>query len=181
MKNIGIWIVAIIGISLSISCNNDPSLQKYFIDHQNDANFISLDLPASLIRTDAVNLNEEEKEALNSIHKVNLLLLPLKNEEMQNAYDKETNDISNILKSDTYETLIRFGSNDTKVVLKSLGEENIDEVVVFATDQSKGLALVRILGDNMKPEKMIKLARSVEQGRLDLGALKEIAEGISID
>ena len=120
MKNIRIWIVAIMGIALSVSCNNDPSLQKYFIDHQNDTNFISVDVPASMLHTDAVHLNKEEKEALNSIHKVNLLLLPLKGGAQQNSFDKETTNIGNILNSDTYETLIRFGSNGTKVVLKSM-------------------------------------------------------------
>lgn len=182
MRNLKTWISATLCISLLISCNREPSLQKYFVDHQDDTNFISVDVPSSLLINETLTLNEEEKEALKSVKKVNLLLLPVKSDELQSAYEKELANINTILQSKKYETLIRFGSNGTKVVLKSIGEEdNIDEVIVFATDQEKGLALVRILGDNMKPEKMIKLARSVEQGKLDLGGLKDIAKSINFD
>ncbi len=178
MKNV-FKILGIVGVLLFVSCNSEPSLQKYFVDHQGDVDFIAVDVPSSLLDKETVKLNEEEKEALESIKKVNFLALPL-NDSNETRFDEESVTIDKILSSDKYETLIRFGSNGAKVVLKYQGEEDdIDEVIVFATDQKRGLALIRILGDNMKPEKMVKLAQSFEKGRIDLDAFKMIGETIS--
>ncbi len=178
MKNV-FKILGIVCISLLMSCNSEPSLQRYFVDHQGDVDFIAVDVPSSLLDKETVKLNEEEKEALESIKKVNFLALPL-NDNNETRFEEESVAINKILSSEKYETLMRFGSNGAKVVLKYQGEEDdIDEVIVFATDQQKGLALIRVLGDNMRPEKMVKLAQSVEKGKIDLDAFKMIGETIS--
>ncbi len=180
MKNI-FKTLGLVGILCFASCNSETSLQEYFVDHHDDADFIAVDVPSSLLDKESVALNEEEKEALESIKKVNFLALPL-NEGTKGKFDTESAAISKILSSDKYETLMRFGSNGTKAVLKYQGEEDdIDEVIVFATDLKKGLAIIRVLGDNMRPEKMAKLAKSVEEGKIDIGAFKNIAETIDID
>ncbi len=180
MKNIA-NILSLIGILLLTSCNNDPSLQKYFVDHQEDNDFIAVDVPSSLLDKKHIELDTEEIEALESIKKVNFLALPL-TDKTKAKFDTESATIHKILSSDTYETLMRFGSNGTKAVLKYQGEENdIDEVIVFATDQKRGLALVRVLGDNMKPEKIVKLMESVDKGKIDLEAFKKIAGAIDMD
>lgn len=180
MKNV-FKIIGILCIALLMSCNSDPSLQKYFVDHQGDADFIAVDVPSSLLDKKTIELSKEEQEAIESIKKVNFLALKL-NDDNQVRYDKEREVIKKILDSDKYETLMRFGSNGTSAVLKYQGEDDdIDEVIVFATNHDKGLALVRVLGDNMKPEKMAILMQSIEKGKIDLGAFKEIANKIDFD
>ncbi len=180
MKNV-FKILGLVSVLLLTSCNSDPSLQQYFVDHQGDNDFIAVDIPSSLLDKDNIELNAEEQEALESVKKVNFLGLQL-NEENKNRFEKERVAINKILNSDKYETLMKFGSNGTNAVLKYTGDDDdIDEVIVFATDQKRGLALVRVLGDNMRPEKMAKLARSVEEGKLDLEAFKKLGETIDID
>lgn len=175
MKNV-VHLVILAGILLLTSCKNEPSLQRYFVDHQEDVDFIAVDVPSSLLDKDKVKLDEEELEALKSIKKVNFLALPL-NSETKAKFDKESVAIADILNSDSYETLMKFGSNGTKAVLKYQGEEDdIDEVIVFATDQERGLALVRVLGDDMRPEKMVKLAQSVEKGKIDMDVFKKLVD-----
>ena len=172
-----IQIIAAICFSLAVtSCNSEPSLQQYFVDRQNDNEFIAVDLPSSLLDKEKIELSKDEKEALESIKKVNFLALPL-NSSNEAKMAKESEEITKILNSEKYETLMRFGSNGMSAVLKYQGDDDdIDEVIVFATHQEKGLALVRLLGDNMRPEKMASLMRSVEKGNLDLSAFEQIAK-----
>ncbi|MBP2832959.1 DUF4252 domain-containing protein [Aquimarina sp. U1-2] len=174
-------ILGTLSMFLCFSCNTSTSLQQYFVDHQGDEDFIAVDVPSSLLDKEKMTLNAEEKEALESIKKVNFLALPL-TEKKKERYEAESNAINTILSAEKYETLMKFGSNGTNVVLKYTGDEDdIDEVIVFATDKKKGLALVRILGDNMRPEKMAQLARSVEKGKIDLEAFRKIGESIDIN
>ncbi|MBQ4821741.1 DUF4252 domain-containing protein [Aquimarina sp. MMG016] len=180
MKNI-VKAISVACIALLMSCNSEPSLQKYFVDHQEDNDFLAVDLPSSLIDTDKVKLTDDEKEALNSIKKVNVLALPLKGD-VEKRFEEEKSTIDKILSDDKYETLMRFGSNGVKAVLKFQGEEDdIDEVIVFASHQEKGLALVRVLGDNMRPENMVKLMNAIDKGDVDLGSLENIAKTFDID
>ncbi len=179
MKNV-FKILSLIAVLLVTSCNDSASLQRYFVDHQEDNDFIAVDVPSSLLDKERIHLNEEELEALESIKKVNFLALPL-SDKTEAKFNKESIAIAKILNSDKYETLMRFGTNGTKAVLKYQGEDDdIDEVIVFATDQEKGLALVRVLGDNMNPKKMAKLMQSVEKGKVDLDAFKKLGETINI-
>jgi len=70
---------------------------------------------------------------------------------------------------------MKFGSNNKGAVLKYLGEENaINEIIVFASDDEKGFALFRLLGDKMQPGQMIKLMSSIEKGDIDASKLKSI-------
>jgi len=178
MKSI-IKFLGLASILFLISCNSRPSLQEYFVDHQEDQDFVSVDISASLLDTKKINLSQENRQTLKSIKKVNFLALPLK-EQSKIRFDKESVDIAQILKNEKYQTLMKFKSNGTNILLKYTGEdEDIDEVIVFAKDQKKGLALIRVLGDNMRPEKIVKLAESVEKGNIDLEAFKDIAKIIN--
>lgn len=77
---------------------------------------------------------------------------------------------------------MRFGSNGTKAVLKYQGEEdNIDEMIVFASNGDRGLALVRVLGDDMKPGNVAKLMNAIDKGDVDIGAIKDILGDVKID
>ncbi|AXT59026.1 DUF4252 domain-containing protein [Aquimarina sp. AD10] len=178
MKNV-FKTLGLVGLLAFASCNSDQTLQEYFVNHQDDNDFIAVDVPTSLLDKDEIELSADEKETLESIKKVNFLALKL-NDDLRGKFDKETAAIGKILSSDKYETLMKFGSNGTKVELKFQGDEDkIDEVIVFANDQEKGLALIRVLGDNMKPANIAKLAKSME--KMDLSAFKQIAETIDID
>lgn len=179
MKNL-VKLLCVVLVTTLFSCSSEPSLQRYFVDHQGDNDFLAVDLPSSLVDTENAKLTPEEKEAIKSIKKVNVLALPLKGD-AANRFEDEKSTIDKILSEDKYETLMRFGSDGTKAVLKFQGDEDdIDEVVVFASNKEKGLALVRVLGDNMRPANMVKLMNAIEKGDVDLNGLKSIAESFDI-
>ena len=114
MKTI-LKIATIFCLLILTSCNNEVSLQRYFVDHQDDTDFVSIDFASSLLNINKLALDNKEKEALESIKKINVLALPMK-EDIQGKYLEEKETIRTILNSNSYETLIKFGSNDTKAV-----------------------------------------------------------------
>ena len=55
------------------SCGNEASLQRYYVEHQEAKNFISQDFPLSMIEIDKSGFTEEQKEAYDSVDKLNFL------------------------------------------------------------------------------------------------------------
>lgn len=170
-------ILILVSICLLVSCNNQTSLQQYFVNHQEDIDFIAVDIPSSILAKEGITFSEEEKDALESIKKINFLALPLK-EGTKDRIAKESSKINAILDSESYQTLMKLDYKGTKVVLKYYGddEDTIDEAIVFANDQNKGMGVIRVLGDDMKPEKIIKLVKSLEKGNINLDGLKRLAK-----
>ncbi|MCB0473194.1 MAG: DUF4252 domain-containing protein, partial [Flavobacteriaceae bacterium] len=65
-------ISALLMVMLLTSCADQHSLQKYYVDNQDNADFISIDIPASVI-TLKDNVSAEDQEALKSLKKMNIL------------------------------------------------------------------------------------------------------------
>ena len=170
----------IVGISLVaialFSCSDGESLQRYLVDKQDDDNFLKIDVAASLLQTDSNSLTQEEKDILATVKKINVVAYPIKDNDSEN-YDTERKQLKDIIGQEKYKTLMKYGSNKKGATLKYLGEEDaIDELIVFASDDEKGFALFRLLGDDMKPDQMIKLMNSIDKGDVDVSALKSIGE-----
>lgn len=162
-------VLAVIAL-LTVSCDQHPSLQKYYVDSNENTDFISLDIPASILSLKGEDVSDEVKETLKSIKKLNFLGYQLK--EGNNAeYKIEKQKIKEILNNPKYQDLISIGGKQS-VTVKFLGEEDaIDEVIIFGSDKEKGFALVRILGKNMDPSKMMLLANQIKYDG-DKGDLK---------
>ncbi|RDK87192.1 DUF4252 domain-containing protein [Marinirhabdus gelatinilytica] len=167
----------IIGLSLlalgMLSCNSEPSLQKYLVEKQDDDKFMKVDLATSLLQSEEANFTQEEKDVLNSVKKINVVAYPLKGNTAE--YDVERKKLQTILASEKYQTLLKMGSNKSGATLKFTGEEDaIDELIVFATDSEKGFAVFRLIGDDMEPDSLVKLMSSIDRGDVDVSQLKSI-------
>lgn len=159
-----------------VSCNSEPSLQKYLVEKQDDDKFLKIDLATSLLQSESSSFTEEQQDILNTVKKVNVVAFKLKDGNMA-EYEAEKEKLATIMKQDKYKTLIKYGSNSRGATLKYLGEENaIDEVIIFASDSEKGFAVFRLLGENMQPGQMIKLMNSIDRGDLDLSKLSGIGD-----
>jgi hypothetical protein len=173
----------IVGLILSLvlfSCSDGtPSLQEYFVDKNQNPNFISLDIPSSILSVNKTSLSEKQKQAYESVKKLNVLAFRL-NEDNALEYDKEKQIISEILKDEKYQELMVINSGKHRGVIKFLGsdDESIEEVIVFGSSDEDGLALIRVLGDDMKPENMITLVQALEKGTIDASGLEGQLEGI---
>ncbi|QIE60780.1 DUF4252 domain-containing protein [Rasiella rasia] len=168
----------IVGLALAalsmFSCNNDASLQKYLVDKQDDDKFLKIDLATSLLQSDESDFSPEEQKVLNSVKKINVVAYPIKGDDNGN-YDVERKKVQAILANEKYQTLLKMGSNKQGATLKFTGEEDaIDELIVFASDNEKGFAVFRLLGDNMEPDDLVKLMTSIDKGDVDVSKLKSL-------
>ncbi|TVZ27967.1 uncharacterized protein DUF4252 [Gillisia sp. Hel_I_86] len=175
-KNISLFCAVV----LMMSCNSNQSLQEYYVDNQGDKEFVAVDVPTSLF-ANVEKLTEDQKKTLETVKKINILAIP-KKEENQAKIATEKTKISNILKDEKYQLLIKYGGGDSKMEVYYTGsEEAVDEIIVYGEDKIKGMGIARVLGDNMNPSDILQLVRSMQKGDLDLEGLKGISKMFSKD
>jgi hypothetical protein len=175
MKSIKNLLALIIITSILASCNNKPSLQKYYVDNQETQNFMVADIPTSILNIDQEELSESQLQAYKSIIKLNFLGFKINNDN-SSIYEVERKKIKKILSNDSYKSLIKYGGNKQGAIVKYLGSETkIDEVIIFGSDDTKGFGIIRVLGDDMNPSKMLELFDVIKKSKLDTLSIKKIA------
>lgn len=158
-----------------VSCNNGESLQTYFVDNQETPDFISADIPTTIVELDQTILTEDQKEAYNSVKRLNFLGFKL-TENNQDAYAQELSKVKSILNDKKYIELMEFNDRAAKVVVKYIGDDDAaDEFIVFTSSKDMGFGIVRILGNDMRPEKMATLVNAIQNADIDSSQLEDIA------
>jgi len=159
--------------TLLLSCNNEQSLQEYYVENQEDTDFLALDIPTSMF-TNSVSLEQEEKETLESIKKINVLAL--KQDGKQQKFDEEKVKLDEIFKNEKYQLLMKYGGGTRKAELYFTGDDDaIDELIVYGYDDEQGLGVARVLGENMNPQKIMELMKSLDGDNIDVSSIKELA------
>ena len=176
MKKVVLIVMSIMILnSLLISCNNEPSLQEYYVEKQESNDFISLDLPSSII-TLSDDVTSEMKETMASIKKLNILAFKIDSLNKE-EYLVEYKNVKDILKNDKFNELVRMKHKNANIIIKYLGtDEAVDEFILFAADNTKGFALARVLGNKMNPEKIMKLAQNINDVDKDNSAFAQIED-----
>lgn len=147
---------------LTTACDTNPSLQKYIVDSKENNEFISIDLPSSILKLKDGDVSEEVKKTLETIKKVNFLALQL-NETNLELFNTEKEKVKKILKNPKYKQLVRMNLGKGNVTVNYLGDEDaIDEVVIFGSDNQRGFALVRVIGENMNPAEIFSLTQEIK-------------------
>ncbi|MEN1784487.1 MAG: DUF4252 domain-containing protein [Bacteroidota bacterium] len=169
--------IGLIGMALVLgSCASQQSLQEYYVDNQENPNFIALDVPASILNMDQVKLTEAQREAMGSLRKFNLLAFK-KTETNQADYQLERSKVKQILKNTDFVELMKINSSYGRGVVKYLGEDDaIDEVIIYGDSKEKGFALVRVLGKNMNPAYIMQLVQALQHADYDHESLGEIGK-----
>ena len=161
-------------IAVLTSCDNEKSLQKYYVDNQQDSDFLAVDVPTSLF-TNNENLDADQKETLESIKKINVLAL--QKELDPQKYESEKVKLDEIFKDEKYQLLMKYGGGDKKAELYFTGKDDaIDELIVYGYDNERGLGVARVLGENMNPQKIMKMMKSFENGDVDVSGLKGVID-----
>lgn len=160
--------------ALVAGCSSQQSLQEYYVDNSENPDFIAIDVPASILKIDAMELNSTQKAAVNSLRKFNLLAFK-KTSENASEYKIEKAKVKEILKGDDFVELMKINTEYGKGVVKYLGEEDaIDEVIIYGDNRDKGFALVRVLGKNMNPAHIIQLMQALQSSDYNGEELGEI-------
>ena len=118
------------------------------------------------------SLTETQKEAYESMDKLNMLGYHL-TEDNKEEYQLELQKVQTILKNEKYQELFRAGnSKDGKIVVKYIGTDTaIDELILFGNMNDQGFAIVRILGNNMEPAKIMSLSDQIQNINSDENAV----------
>ena len=147
----------ILAMLVLVACNKQRTVQEYYVQKQESDNFISIDLPASLLKVEE-GASEETKKTMATIKKLNILAFKV-NETNAAEFKTELAEVKSILKGDNYTELMRMKHEGINIVINYQGTDDaIDEFLLLASNNEKGFALARILGDKMQPEKIMKMA-----------------------
>ncbi len=157
-------------------CSSTQSLQEYYIDNSENPNFLSIDLPVSLLNMDKADLTEEQRDGLKSLSKLNVLAFK-KTEANSAAFQTEKAKVKSILKSNKFNELMKMNTSFGRATITYLGDdEAIDEVVIYGDNDDKGFMLVRILGDNMNPANMVQFLKAIEKSDYKGEGLDKLSE-----
>lgn len=173
MKNLKI-LATFIFVAFLSSCENEKSLQKYYVENQEDSDFLALDVPTSMF-TNSESLNPEQKTTLESIKKINLLALKV--DEDPTKFEEEKARLEEIFTDEKYQLLMKYGGGNRKAALYFTGEEDaIDEMIVYGYDDAKGLGVARVLGEDMDPAKIMELMKSLDKDDINVGGIEELSQ-----
>lgn len=171
-----IYSMAILCSLFLASCNDKPTLQKYFVENTENKNFIALDVSPSILNVDKTKLSAEQNTALESFDKMNILAFKL-NDTNKTQFDTERAKVVAILKDEKYQQLMKFGSGKEGASVSFVGDdEHIEEFILFANQKENGFAVVRILGKDMNPTGIMTMMSVLQSSNIDLEQLKPLQE-----
>ncbi|MBF6642274.1 DUF4252 domain-containing protein [Flavobacterium sp. J49] len=172
-----IYLIAMSASLMLLGCNSEPSLQKYFVENSEKKDFVALDVSPSIINVDKAKLTPEQKTALASFDKMNILAFKLDGKN-QALYQAESQKLTKILKGEDYQQLMKIGEGNDAASISFVGDEDdIDEFVLFAKRKENGFAVVRILGDDMNPNNIMNMLSILKSANIDMEQLKPL-EGL---
>ena len=159
-----------------VSCNSEPTLQKYFVENTENKNFIALDVSPNVPNVDKTKLSIAQSDALKSFDKMNVLAFKL-NDKNKAEFEIERAKVNLILKDKKYQQLMKFGSGKEGASVSFVGtDEHIEEFVFFANKKENGFAVVRILGKDMNPTSVMTMMSVLQQSNVDLEQLKPLQQ-----
>ena len=171
MKTLKI-LFALFIVAGTVSCNDGKSLQKYYVESQEDADFLALDVPTSMF-ANMESMDEEQRATMQSIKKINVLAL--RADQHPEKFESEKVKLNEIFQDEKYQLLMKYGGGTRKAELYFTGEEDaIDEIIVYGYDEEKGLGVARVLGEDMNPEEIMKLMRSLDKENINSEGLQDL-------
>ena len=164
-------------VILLCSCEDKPSLQKYFVENTESSKFIAVDLAPSIIKTDKMALSETEIAALKSFEKMNILAFRTDSANSV-GYEEEIKEVKTILKDESYQQLMKAGSGNDGAAIYFVGDddEHIEEFVVLVGKKENGFAVVRVLGKDMNPTHIMNMLSLLQKSQVNLDQLKPLQQ-----
>lgn len=173
---VNVFTSALLVLVTLVSCNSEPSLQKYFVENTNNKDFVALDISPDILNLEKTKLTSEQSEALDSFDKMNILAFKA-NDKNTAEFETERAKVKAILKDPKYQQLMSFGSGKDGASISYVGsDDNIKEFVVFANKKENGFAVVRVLGENMNPNNIMTLMSVLKKSNIDMEQLKPLQQ-----
>lgn len=176
MKNRLIKASLLLSVFLILACNQEQSLQRYFVDSGEKPEFNTLSLsPKSMIKNTEA-LSDEDKQQLENISKLNMLIFQKNDNE--SLFTSELENLSSILKQEKYKSLFSAGEPSKSMEMLYVGEDDeIKEIIIFGHDEGMGFIVARVLGDNLNPNNIYKIMKMGDQ--FDMSEVQKTLEDFS--
>ncbi len=159
-----------------LSCNSEPTLQKYFVENTENKDFIALDLSPSILNVDKTKLSIAQSDALKSFDKMNILAFKL-NDTNKVQFEAERAKVNSILKDVKYQQLMKVGSGKEGASVSYVGsDEHIEEFVFFVNRKENGFAVIRVLGKDMNPTNIMTMMQVLQKSNVNLEQLKPLEQ-----
>ncbi|MFI2742462.1 DUF4252 domain-containing protein [Zhouia sp. PK063] len=170
--------LSVLALVLAFSaCSKKESIQEFYVKNSENPDYLAVDIPMSLFKGNEASFSAEQQKAFNSVNKLNVLVYPLKTGQDTAEFDSQKEEIKEVLSNDDYEDLVKINNGNQRGVIKVVGDgDAVDEIIIYGYDNSKGLALIRVLGNDMNPKDFMTLAHSFEKGDLDSSQFENIAK-----
>jgi len=171
-------VITLLAIALSLllfSCNSKPSLQKYFVDHQEKPGFMVVDISSNILNVNKAKLTAEQSKVLASFSKMNILAYKL-DPKHKGEFDTERKKVNEILKDTlNYQQLMKIGSGKNGASISFIGEEDrIDEFIIYGCKSDNGFAVVRIMGKDMNPADAMTMLSVLKSSNIDMKQLEPL-------
>ena len=99
------------------------------------------------------------------------------NEQNKVKFDTERTKVTEILKDEKYQQLMKFGSGKEGAAVYFVGKDDaIEEFVLYGNKNENGFAVVRILGDKMNPEDFMTLFSALQKSDIGMEQLKPLED-----
>lgn len=156
--------LSIIILALLISCQNQQTVQEYLVEKQNDPAFKTMSLTPDILLASYNGLSDEQIKTVKKIKSVNLAYLNHDNQK----FTSESEALENIIKLESYESLMRMNDGSQKMNLLYLGEpDDIDELLFYGKSEKLGMILSRINSKDLEPNDIVKIVKVLEKLELD--------------
>ncbi len=173
---IKIVVLTILSAIMLLSCKNEASIQTYIVEHQDLPDYKAIDISAKIVDFSKAELTEEQQETLGALEKLNFLLYRAKKDDLE-SYKTELSKVRKVFNNDNHSELMEFSSDGMKFQVNSIGDDKtVDEILVLASSSEYGFGLLRVLGDDMNPEKMVALISKLQNANVDDSQLSGIMD-----
>ena len=105
MKKKALYLMTMLAGIIFMSCEQGPSLQKYFVEKMDDSSFLIVNLPINIDSLFQKDISTEDRLVAASIKKLNLLFYRI-NKSKKIEYKEEVNRLKSILASKRYQHLM---------------------------------------------------------------------------
>lgn len=163
------------------SCDNDPTVQSYYVDSQEKEGFISTTIPKTVLGIDEKTLSPKSQEAYNSVSKVNLLVLPA-TDDKKDMVKKEAEKFNKIIMDSNYKTLMTHNAEGMKIRLVYDGDsDSIDEIIAFGSSEEMGMGVARVMGKDMNLGSIMNMMKELDGKNVNPANIKGILGGMGVD
>ena len=167
---------------LLTACQPSISLQRYYVEKTEDADFLVFNLPIQLESFFVDSLEAPAQKTLQSVEKINMLLFKADSSKASKM-GQEIERVQKILGQDRYQELMSFQIENRKGGMFMEGKlEAIDEGIFWFAGPEEALVVVRLITNQMNPQELVSLLNSLDYEKLNenlkqqLGPLMEALE-----